>query len=242
VRRAAFVLLALALSGCQTTAQESAKLERVAKREEREAARRAPRGLSISRRSTKIKLLSATVLHSSEGDAVVLELLNRSPTALRNVPLEISIEDAQGRSLYTNTTPGLSGALTSASLVPAHSRVGWIDDQIQARGVPVRVTATIGEGATLPGAIPKLSVQGLHLAEEGGNNPGLEGTVLNSSAVAQQELIVDALGRQGGRIVAAGRAVLAQAPAHGASHFQLFFIGQPRGAHLELSVHASTLG
>ena len=236
------MLLALTLSGCQTTAQESAKLEKVAKREQQEAAKRAPRGLSISKLSTKIRLAGATVLHSSEGDAVVLELHNSSTTTLRQVPIEIDVQDAHGRSLYTNSLPGLASALVSASLIPAHGTVVWIDDQIQTAGVPVRVSAKIGEGLAQAGATPRLAVTGARLAEEGGSNPGLEGTLVNRSAITQKALVVDALARRGGQVVAAGRAVLTQASAHGSTHFQLYFIGQPRGALLESSVQPSTLG
>ncbi len=235
------MLLALALSGCQTTAQQSAKVERIAKREQREAAKRAPHGLSISRQSTKVELAAATVLHSSEGDAVALTLHNVSATTLARVPVEITVKDARGSTLYTNDTPGLATVLVSAPLIPAHGAAVWIDDQIQASGVPVSVTAKIGEGAAVAGATPQLSVQDAHLSEEGGSNPGVEGTVVNHSAVTQHELVVNALALRGGHVVAAGRAVLAQAPS-GSTHFQLYFIGKPRGAQLALSVHAGTLG
>jgi hypothetical protein len=127
----------------------------------------------------------------------------------------------------------------SAALLPAHAVMTWIDDQVQASGTPASVSVKVGEGTPATGAIPQLSVEGAHLAEGGTE---AEGNLVNHSPVAQQELVVYALARRAGRIVAAGRAVLAQAPAGTSSPFQIFFVGDPRGARLEVSAPATTPG
>jgi hypothetical protein len=235
MRRAALVLLALALTGCATTAEKSAKLERAAKQLQAGTAGQsalAQRGLSITHPSTRVRVLATTVLHSSEGDAVVLTLRNASTTSLRDVPIEIAVSDAHGAHLYTNNVPGLSAALVSAPLVRAHSTTVWIDDQIDAAGTPAKVSARIGEGMPVAGAaIPTLSVERSQLSEG-----TVEGDVVNRSAVSQREVVLNALARRDGRIVAAGRALLAQVAVEGVStHFQLFLIGDPAGARLELS-------
>jgi hypothetical protein len=239
VRWAALVLLALALTGCETTAEQSARLERAAKAQQRRAT--AP-GLSIARKSTKVLVSASTVLHSSEGDAAVLTLRNVSGAALVRVPVEITLASAQGSPLYTNDAPGLAAALTSAALLPAHSSTFWIDDQITASGVPASVTAKIGEGTTVGTAIQPLAVEGSHLVEESAGSPDLEGRVVNRASASQQEVVVDALARRGRRIVAAGRAVLAQLAAGATARFQLFFIGDPKGAQIETSAYASAQG
>jgi hypothetical protein len=245
VRRAALVLVALALTGCETTAEKSAKLERAAKRQQAGPAGGplARRGLSISRQSTKVRVIASTVLRSSEGDAVVLTLRNTSAGSLRDVPIEITVRDARGRSVYANDVPGLSAALVSAPLLPAHGTTIWIDDQIVATGTPMSVSAKIGEGSSASGAIPRLSVERAHLAEDATSGPAVEGDLVNHSTINQRELVVDALARRGGQVVAAGRAVLPQAAGQGApTHFQLYLIGDSSGAHLELSASPTTLG
>jgi hypothetical protein len=231
--------LTLALAGCETTAEQSARLEREAARGGASAARGG--GLSIARESRLVEVVQETVLHSPEGSAVVLRLRNRSGTALRDVPLAVTVRDARGAVLYTNSTPGLARTLVSAPLLGAHGELTWIDDQVQGAGAPVSVSAKVGEAPAFSGPIPRIAVEGAHLVEDPSNGLGAEGTVANRSGVVQRELVVYALAERAGRIVAAGRAVLAQAPAGASTRFQVFFIGDPRGARLRFDAPASTL-
>jgi hypothetical protein len=233
------VLVALALAGCETSAEKSAKLEKAAKQEEAKNGGlgvAGQHGLSISRQSTKVRVLATAALHSSEGDAAVITLRNLSTTTLRDVPIEITVSDAQGKTLYTNNVPGLAAALVSAPLLPAHSTTIWIDDQVQTTGTPSSVSAKVGEGEPTRGAIPRLSV----LAGATGSSE-VEGSVVNHSSVTQRELVVYAVARRKGTIVAAGRALLPQAPAGASTHFQLYFIGSSSAAQLQLSAPATTL-
>ena len=239
MRRAALALLALALTGCETTAQKSAKLERVAKQlQASEAAKNGPakRGLSITKQSRSVQVLAASVLHSPEGNAVVLTLHNTSARSLSDVPIAITVYDAHGAPLYTNSEPGLSAALVSAPLLRGHATTIWIDDQISTAATPASVRAKVGEGSPARAtAISRLTVEGAHLSEATGGE-AVEGSVVNHSPVAQREVVVNALARRGGKIVAAGRAVLPQvAGAGAATHFQLYLIGDPRGARLVFS-------
>jgi hypothetical protein len=241
VRLAALGLVALALTACESNQERSAKLEKAAKVHEGEGARRralAQRALTITRPSAKVKVTSATLVRGSEGAAAVITLRNLSPAALRDLPIEITVRDARGASVYTNAVPGLSPTLAAVALIPAHAQLTWIDDQVQSTGgAPASVTAKVGEGAPAGGAVPQLRLEGTHLSEA-----QAEGNLVNHSAVAQQELIVDGVARRAGRIVAAGRAVLASAPAGASTPFQIFFVGDPSGARLEVSAPATTPG
>jgi hypothetical protein len=233
VRIAALLLVALALTGCETTAEKSAKLEKRAKR----ITLTQQKGLSISHPSVLVKVVETAVVHSSEGTAAVITLHNSSAKPLRALPIAITVKDAKGASLYTNSTPGLSSTLVSVGLLPAHGELTWIDDQVQTTGVAAGASAVVGEGGTVSAQLPDISVQGASVQEG-----SAEGTVVNHSAVAQRELVVYAVARRGGRIVAAGRAVLASVPANASTRFQVFFIGDPRGAQLQVSAPATTLG
>lgn len=239
MRLAALGLLALALTACESNQERSAKLEKAAKVHEGEAARHralAQRALTITRASTKVKVTGATLVRGSEGAAAVITLRNVSATALRGIPIQIIVRDARGAPVYTNAVPGLSATLASVALIPAHAELTWIDDQVQATA-PASVTAKVGEGAPASGAVPQLRLEGTHLSEA-----QAEGNLVNHSPVSQQELVVDAVARRGGRIVAAGRAVVASAPAGDSTPFQIFFVGDTTGAQLEVSAHATTLG
>lgn len=239
MRRIALALAAIALAGCESSQEKSAKLEKVAKREAREAALLHPfaKGLSITRPSTRISVSGAVVLHSSEGTAVAVTLRNNSPTAQRNVPVEITVNGAGGTTLYKNTAPGLATPLVAMPLLDAHATATWIDDQVQTSGTPASATAEVGEGEPVRGAIPQLNVQGAHLSEG-----EVEGNLANHSQLSQRELVVYAVARRAGIIVAAGRAIIPQAEPGSTSHFQAFLIGNPQGAQLQASAPPTTVG
>ncbi|HEY2570113.1 MAG TPA: hypothetical protein VGI27_01505, partial [Solirubrobacteraceae bacterium] len=134
---------------------------------------------------------------------------------------------------------GLEAALTSLASLAAHGEATWIDDQVQASGIPTSVSATVGAAPSASGSAPRIEVQGVHASEEGGGT-GATGTVRNRSGVAQQKLVVYALARRAGRIVAAGRAVLPEVGAGALLPFQAFLQGDPSGARLEASAPATT--
>ncbi len=235
----ALVALALALSGCETTAEKSAKLEKRALRAASHI--RAATGLSLGHASRVVQVVDSTVLHSSEGTAVAVTLRNLSAQAVGGMPIAVTVHDSRGSSLYSNATPGLAHSLTTVPLIGAHGELTWIDDQVTLTGTSSGASAKVGEGETVHGAAPRLTLQGTSLFEEPGSGFAEKGTVANRSSVAQRELVVYATARRGGKIVAAGRAVIAQVPAGGTAPFQLFFIGNPQGAQVQLSAPPSTL-
>jgi hypothetical protein len=242
---AAAVLAALALSGCETTQEKSAKLARVAKLREAGEAKHAKQQqhlLTIARVSRKVSVAGVVLLRSSEGLAAVVTLENHSSTAVREAPVRINVRDQHGRSLFTNEAAGQAPPLVSASLIPAHGRFDWIDDQVPLNNGASSVTAQVGEAPTSDGAVPKLTVTGAHMTEDPTSGPGAEGEVVNHSAVSQRELVVYAVVRRGGKVVAAGRAIVPEAPAGASTRFQLFFIGDARGGTLEVEAPPSTLG
>jgi hypothetical protein len=223
---------AIALSGCETTAEKSARLERAAKR----VAQATQTGLKITHPSTVVKVLASQIVHGSEGTAVVLTLRNDSAKALGEVPIAISLKNASGASVYSNATPGLAKTLTSIALLGAHATTTWIDDQIQARDA-TSASAEVGEGKLVGGAPPQLALREVQLAEG-----SAEGTLANGSSVDQSELVIYAVAKRGGRVVAAGRAVLASVDAGASTPFQVFFVGDPTGAKLQLSAPPTSVG
>ena len=133
--------LALLCSGCETTAEKSAKLEKAAKRQTLAK----QQGLTITRESAVIKVLDTALVHGKEASAAVVTLHSSSPRALSDVPISLTLKDAHGATVYSNGTPGLAKTLTSIALIPAHGKVVWIDDQIQAPTASA-VAVRIGEG------------------------------------------------------------------------------------------------
>jgi hypothetical protein len=234
---AALVLLVLALAGCESNQERSAHLAKLAHH-----GAPAQKGLTITHQSAAVKVLATTVLHSSEGAAAVVTLRNVSPNALIDLPIGITVKDARGNTLLENNSPGLEAGLVSVSSLPAHGELSWIDDQLSPSGDPASVSARVGEGQTAKGSLPQITISGVHLSEDQANGIGAAGTVRNTSAITQTNLVVFGIARRMGRIVAAGRAVLPEVPAGGSTPFQVFFIGEPKGAELEMSAPATTVG
>jgi hypothetical protein len=235
----AALLLALALGGCESSQEKSARLERQAKLERAENHTQSVKGLSIARASRDVQVVATQVLSSTEGAAAVVTLRNTSSHALRDVPIAITVKDTAGGTLYQNNAAGLEAALTSVALLKPGTQVTWIDDQVQASGTPTSVSALVGEAPQAPASVPRIAVTGVHTTEESGSS-GVAGTVANDSAVAQHGLVVYGVARRGGKIVAAGRAVLSEVAAHGTSPFQVLFIGSANGAQVEASAPPST--
>jgi hypothetical protein len=228
----------LALAGCQTTAEKSAKLERQARLHPVAVAR----GLSIVRTSSHVKVIGTSVLHSTEGSVAVVELRNLSGLALGAVPLAITVTDARRATVYQNNAAGLQAALVSVPSIAAHPTFTWVDDQLPAGVNATAVSARVGEPPALARSLQQITVAGVHLIEDPTNGVGAAGTVSNRSQVVQSKLVIFGLARRAGRIVAAGRAVLAELAAGSQMPFQIFFVGDPRGAQLQVSAPASTIG
>ena len=231
------LLAALALSGCETTAEKSAKLEQAAKG----ATLAAQHGLSIAHPSKLVHVLGVSVVHGGEGAAAVITLHNSSAHALSDVPIAVSVKDGHGGTIYTNATPGLAKTLTSLALLPAHSDGVWIDDQIPSSAAR-SATATVGEGTVASGALPQLAVQEAALGNDPSGSATAEGTITNRSKTSQSELVIYVLARKDGQLIAAGRAVLASLEPGAATPFQAFLVGAAKDAQLQVSAPPTKLG
>jgi hypothetical protein len=217
-----------------STAEKSAEIEKHAKHE-----KLALQGVSVTKESPNVEVTASTVVHSSVGAAVVVEMRNTSSHTIENAPIEITVRDAKGGVLFQNNQPGAERALTTVSLLQPGKRTVWVDDQVQTTGVPVSAIARVGEGTRASGSAPRVSVSGTHLTEEGGE-AGATGNVTNGSKVAQQHLVVYAVARNAGKIVAAGRAGIPEVGAGATMPFQAYFIGNPKGAQIETSAPLTT--
>lgn len=235
------VLVALALSSCETTADKSARLERRAKLAgaQEGAARQA---IAVTRRSTRVKVLGATLLRGSEGAAAVVRVRNLSSRPLWRIPIAITVKDGAGRQVFQNDAAGTEAGLVSISSLAPHGELAWVDDQLPAAGAGSLLSARLGESPTVPGTVPRITVSGLHLVEDPTNGAGAAGTATNSSRTPQRSLVVFVLSLRGGRVVAAGRAVLPELAAGSSHPFEAFLIGDPKGGTLRGSAPATSVG
>jgi hypothetical protein len=239
VRRARWLALALAavaLGGCETTAEKSAQLLRQAKRVTLDEI-----GLSITRESAEIKVVGATVVRDSERAAAVVTLHNGSAQAQRDVPIAIVVKDARGRTLFQNNGAGLEGALVSLASIGPHATATWVDDQLPSTGAPASVSARVGEAPSVHNTLPELAIGPTQLSEDPATGTVAGGSVRNRSSVEQRGLVVFAVGRRAGRIVAAGRAIVPELGAGASAPFQVSLVGDANDAQLQFVAPPSSV-
>ncbi len=227
--------ISLALCGCQSTQERSAELQRDAKH-----TLLASQGVSVTKESPNVRVVHSTIIHTSTATAVVVEMRNVSAKTIRDAPIELTVKDAKGGVLYQNNAPGLEPSLTKVAVLEPGRETVWVDDQVQVAGTPASASGLVGE-ATTASNIPRVEVLSAHLNSEPGAEATESGNVANRSATPQANLVVYALARRAGRIVAAGRAVLPEIGAGTSVPFQIYFVGDPKGARIEVSAPATSL-
>jgi hypothetical protein len=169
--------------------------------------------------------------------AAAVQLRNVGVRAQRDVPVLIDVHDARGASVYRNDIVGLQPALQRLTLIRGHRSAWWVNDQVTASAAPRSLTVRVGS-APPAGRAPKVTVAGVHL-EGDATGRSLTGTVVNGSRTALRDVLIFGVALRSRRVVAAGRALVPKLPAAGAprpTHFRLFFIGDPRGARVALTV------
>jgi hypothetical protein len=223
--------VALVATGCESTQDKSAKI----------AAELGPvkqeKGLKIGRESKDVEVVSTKLLSDANGSAVVVHLRNRSKDDLVGVPIEVDVLDAKGKSVYTNTVPGIEPALAAVPFIGAGGEVEWVHDQVLASGKPAKVEVKVGEGGRpFEGDVPKVSVSRPKL--EGDPYSGIlaGGNVENEAGENLDRLLLYAVATKGGEVVAAGRGALEPFKDKPKPQpYNIYFIGDPRGADLEIT-------
>ncbi len=156
---------ALALAACESSQSKNKELAAqgatILKEEE---------GLQVTKTSSTVDVLNTAVLSDANGAAVVVTLKNNSTQALRNVPVEIQVKDAKGKTVFKNTAPGLHPSLTSIPVMQSGETVDWVNDQILASR---RAEIRRGQGRGDPG----------HAAAEHATDGGIRGEALRRPGV-----------------------------------------------------------
>jgi len=240
-RRAVVVGLAgisLVVAGCESTQDKSAKV----------AAELGPvrqeEGLQISKRSTDVKVVSTTLLTDQAGSAVVVGLRNSSAQGLVGVPIAIDVLDAKGKSVYRNDIPGIEPALAAVPYIPAGGETEWVHDQILASGKPAKVEVKVGEGGQpFSGELPSVSVSVPKIEGDPFSGVLAGGTVSDESGEDLDRLLLYAVARKHGKIVAAGRGAIEPFKSKPKPFpYNIYFIGDPRGADIEITPFPSIPG
>lgn len=230
-------LLTLTATGCETTREQAAKFTQSGN------AAFTAKGLRVNATNRAVKVLERAVVSDANGTAAVVVLRNAGAQALADVPVAIAVRTAQGKVVWRNDAPGLEPGLTHAALLAPGQTVTWVNDQITPTGKPATVKARIGAGSPAPAGAQRvrIDVGAAHLEGDPASGVTAIARATNASDVPQKDLVIAAVARKGGHVVAAGRSIVPLLKAHGHARFQVFFIGDPRGAALSFEAQPSTL-
>ena len=202
----------------------------------------APKPLVIPHPSKDVKVENAALIHDQNGDAIVAQLKNESDQPLVNVPILVDVKGANGKSVYENNTAGLDFALNHVSLIQPHETFFWVNDQVTGQGKSAKVTVGQPEAKAPSGKIPTYFTVSPPKAGHDFSGAKVSGTVKADTKVDQDHLILFAVARQGGHIVAAGRGQIKALKADAQpANYTIYFIGNPVGADVTIQAPPTVL-
>jgi hypothetical protein len=234
----AVLVLATGLSACESSQTKSARLEKTGK------AKAHTTVISAGAANTSVKVLSKTVLHTETGNAAVVQLENTGSQGEVQVPLVITVKDAKGAISYKNDIQGLQPSLQQIAYLDKGQTAYWVNDQVLAVDPPKSVEVEVGkEKSTFGGPVPKITLGPAKLATD---STGFyaTGEIKNESKVPQVNVPIFAVGLKGGTVVAAGRAIIEKlppAPTPKPINFKIYFVGDLKGAALQLTTAPTVL-
>jgi hypothetical protein len=241
IRRALVVagcgVLGVSVSACESTEQESAKLNH-----EGQQLLAGQDALELGAVNHSVKVSDVTLLSSSGRSAVAVRLTGTSTRPQVDVPLQVGVTSSSGKSLYSNATGGLEASLQRIGLLRAGQPEWWVDDQVllppgtSTSSSKVKVQAGTGSAPHPGAALGSLHSTAVHLTQEAGLST-VSGEIVGHFANAHSKVPVFVVAVQGGKVVAAGRAVVSPPSGQGENvPFQAVLVGNPAGAPLQLSV------
>jgi hypothetical protein len=229
------VTAGVTLTACQSSQDKAKEIQA-------QAQAAAPKPLAIPRPNKDVKVDDTTLLHDQNGDAVAVEVTNESNQTLVDVPILVDIRDANGKTIEKNDTAGLDFALNHITVVKPHETFTWVNDQLQPSGIPKSAKVTIGEPEAKPPAkLPELVVSPPKIGHDV-SGAKVSGTVTNRSQLDQSQLVLFAVARQGGRVVAAGRGLIKKSKVGAKpAPYVIFFIGNPEGGDVTIDAPPTVL-
>jgi hypothetical protein len=226
------ILAGSVLAGCQTSQD---KAREIAAR----AQANAPKPLVITKENKDLKILDTTLLSDENGDAIVVTVKNEGKETLVNSPILVDLR-AGKKSVYTNGEPGLEAALNHIPLIKPGETVDWVNDQLTPNGKPDSAKVKIGvPEVPAPKQVPEITVSPPRL-QNSSLGQKVSGTVTNKSQIDQLKLVLFAVARSGGKVVAAGRGGVKKLKAGDGHAYSLFFIGNPSGGDVTVTAPPTT--
>lgn len=237
MRRVALMLglaaVAVSSTGCESTQDKAAKLS------EGSAEAFTQSGLQVAQENPDVTVTGTWVLQDANGTAAGVRLKNTSQRRLAEVPIAIDVVDGAGKSLFRNDAPGLEPSLVGVALLRPGEELTWVNDQVVAAAKPADVEVKVGkEKRVLEQEEPRVTLQQIEQVKDPSGTT-VTGFVRNKSDIEQREIVIYAEARKSGEVVALGKAQVERVKPGKRTRFNVFFIGDPTGARVDLAVPAT---
>ncbi len=224
--------LTVTFAACESTESESAKIEREAVL----AREHEPGALKVGTPSRTVRASDVTLLGGGGRGAVALRLTSSSTRAEANVPVLVEVKGKAGKLLYSNQPGGTDTKLQHVALLSPHASAWWVDDQVLINQPSSSVTVRVGSGKNAKSS----DASAVSVGHAGGVSASgtVSGELVNHAHRAQRDVSVYAVALRRGKVVAAGRALVATLAAAGKSSsapFEVRLVGNPAGAKIELT-------
>lgn len=228
--------LVLLVGGCKTTMEKSAELEAQGEKLAVEGK------IELKKTNRDLQVTDDFLLNDQYGSAVVLRVKNKSTIGQVDVPIQVDVKDAKGKSVYRNDTEGLEDGLIHLQIIGPKEETWWVNDQVLATGEPVSFDYEVGvPDGPYPAKIPEIEVSNPKLEVDPTSGLKVGGTVVNKSSIEQDDLLLYAVATKGGKVVAAGRGLIPKLKTDGKKvAYNIFFIGDPKGAEVEVFATPTT--
>jgi hypothetical protein len=235
LRRALVVVgcgaLALTASACQSTESESAKVAREG------GAAEVASSLKLGAVDRSVRFSHVTLVSGGGRTAIAVKLTSTSSRTQGEVPLLVKATGDGGKVLYSNAT-GAEPLLQRVTLLRAHTSIWWVDDEVLTSSKVSNATVTVGTGerSHADRRSAALSATVTHVAGQSGAST-VSALLTNRTGRAQSGVPVFAVALRGAKVVAAGRSVVASAPARDAdtTSFDIPLVGDATGAKIVLT-------
>lgn len=221
---ALLLVIALAvLSGCESTFD---KAERI----------RAEQGtiadvVAVDVQQTEgIAAETLAIIPSEDGlmAAVVIEVSSTGPGLLW-APIEVTLLDAGGAEVGTNNVPGADPTLIHLPSLVEGGKALYVNDQIAITGTPVTANVTVAGKPVDAQILAGLGVINPLVTEDVSFGTTWTATISNDTKVRQEQVIVQAILRDGKTITSAGIAIVPGIDPGASADVQGFFIGSNKG-------------
>jgi hypothetical protein len=223
---AAATLALVALTGCATTQQQSARAKLAATRL---LAGRTP--LLVRTPDPAIRVGRVELVRKGAAAAVVVELHNASAAPLTDLPISVGLVTRGRHRTYLNRRGGLGYFQNHVAAIAAGADATWVFTTRRLRHASGRPFATVGAPAR-PAISSARSLPRILASAASKLGAAVRVRVRNAAGIPQYGLPVYVLARRGKRYVAAGRATLGHLGSHGSAGVTLRLIGSTRGAAL----------